>query len=104
MPRTKTRDGNIYGQVESLEDIREINEKIRHEMDGVTSREELTELKKRSDYLCALAAAPSWKRKFGDKIDRFMEVAKETNARTTSYANDVARRHGWVVDYDPWGR
>src|SRR5687768_3252762 len=45
-------DSHIYGAVNSLEDLRRINQEIRREMDGVTSQAQLTELKKRSDYLC----------------------------------------------------
>ena len=42
--------------------IRTHSPEIRKDMDGVTSRDQLTELKKRSDYLCTLAEAPSGKR------------------------------------------
>src|SRR5437867_2236063 len=100
---TKPTEGHIYGEVDSLENLREINRTIRTEMEHVKSREQLTELKKRSDYLCALAKAPSWREKFADKIDRVLEVAMAENTRTTGHANDVARKHGWDADYDPWG-
>ena len=53
MARTH-KDAHIYGEVNTPEDIRRINQEIRREMDGVTSRDQLTELKKRSDYLCTL--------------------------------------------------
>jgi len=102
-PRT-TEHEHIYGEVNSPEDVRTINQKIRHDMDGVTKREQLTELKKRSDYLCTLAEAPSWKEKFGGKIDDVQRVAREEDRKTTSHANDIARRHGWDADYDPWGK
>src|SRR5215831_11122096 len=105
MARARTADGeHIYGEVNSLEDLRTINQKIRQEMDGVKTREQLTELKKRSDYLCTLAEAPSWKEKFGGKVDDFQRVAREEDRTTTNHANEVARRHGWDADYDPWGR
>ena len=102
MARTDAHQ-NIYGEVGSLEDLREINRRIREEMDGATSHDQLTELKKRSDYLCTLAEAPSWEEKFGEQIGRIREVAKEEDRKSTAYANDVARRHGWEADYHPWG-
>lgn len=96
-------DGNIYGEVSSLSDVREINKQIRREMRDVHSRSELTELKKRSDYLCTLTYAPSWQTKFGDKASRFREVAKEEDERTTRLANELAgSRNLGKPDYDAW--
>src|SRR5438067_13839246 len=94
---------NIYGDVDSAEDIRKISRQIRHEMDSVTSREQLTELKKRGDYLCTLAEAPSWEEKFGDKIGTIRRTDREEDRTTTNHANEVAREHGWDADYHAWG-
>ncbi len=102
MPRTKDRT-HIYGEVDSPEDIRRINREIRKEMEAVTKRDQLTELKKRSDYLCTLAEAPSWKEKFGNKIDEIMAAAKEEDRDTTELANQIAHCRGWDADYDAWG-
>jgi hypothetical protein len=93
----------IYSGVDSAEDIRTINGKIRGQMERADSREELTELKKRSDYLCALSMAPSWKEKFGSKADDILRVASEENRKSTDAANRMAEGHGWEADYDPWG-
>jgi hypothetical protein len=108
MPANK--GGNIYGEVSSATDIREINQKIRGEMASVTQREQLTELKKRSDYLCTLAMylctlamAPSWKEKFGRKSSSILRAAKDEDRKTTDRANRIAEKHGWDADYDPWG-
>jgi hypothetical protein len=94
---------DIYGDVNTLADMREINRKIREEMRRVRTREQLTELKKRSDYLCALTLSPSWKKRFGEKSPRFLEVAREESAKTAKLANEIARQKGWDADYDPWG-
>lgn len=97
------KSDNVYGDVSSLSDVREINRQIRREMQGVKSRSELTELKKRSDYLCTLTYAPSWHTKFGDKTGRLREVAKEEDARTTRLANELAeKRKLGDADYDAW--
>jgi hypothetical protein len=94
---------NIYGDVNSATDIHKISLEIRREMDGASKRSELTELKKRSDYLCALAAAPSWAEKFDRKIATIMRTAEEEDAKTTRKANRVAKHHGWSPDHDAWG-
>src|SRR5919198_5582280 len=87
----KTKEhANIYGEVDSAEDIRRISREIRKDMDGAKSREELTELKKRGDYLCTLAEAPSWEEKFGGKIGAVRRAAKEEDRATTNHANEVA--------------
>jgi len=101
---TRTTDLNIYGEVSSVQDLRDINMQIRREMGAVQASSQLAELKKRSDYLCALTAAPSWRQKFGRRISLFMKAAKEEAERTATRANRVARRHGWAANYDPWGR
>ena len=100
----KTKDEqNIYGEVDSAEDMHRISREIRKDMDGVRSRDQLTELKKRGDYLCTLAEAPSWEEKFGDRIGAIRRAAKEEDQTTTNHANEVARKHGWDADYHPWG-
>lgn len=101
MARTQ-EDTHIYGAGNSLEDLRRINREIRREMDEVTHQAQLTELKKRSDYLCTLAEAPSWQEKFGQKIDRVRQVVQEEDAKTTQHANKVAKQHGWDTEYHPW--
>jgi len=94
---------DICGNVNSAQDIRDINRQIRGEMRGVRGRDQLTELKKRADYLCALAIAPSWKEKFGGEITKILKAAKEEEEKTTEQANRLAKKHGWDADYDPWG-
>jgi predicted GIY-YIG superfamily endonuclease len=104
MARTSKKEfGHIYGEVNSAEDVRRINRKIRKEMEAVTTREELTELKKRSDYLCTLTYSPSWRKRFGEKAAALRRVAMEENRRTVEHANRIAAKHGWEADYDPWG-
>jgi hypothetical protein len=103
MERTQ-EDTHIYGEVNSLEDLRRINQEICHQMDTVIKQAQLTELKKRSDYLCTLAKAPSWQEKFGEKIDRVQEVAQEENVKTTQRANVLVKKYGWDTEYHAWGR
>ncbi len=94
----------IYGPVRGKEDISRINCIIRDEMLIVETPEQLTELKKRSDYLCTLTYSPFWKKKFGDEIEEIRQVALEENRATTILANYVAKFKGWDKEYSPWGK
>ncbi len=94
--------GRIYGRVESVEDIRRINCIIRDEMLNVKEAAELTDLKKRSDYLCTLTYSPFWQKKFGDKIEELRKVAIEENRVTVKTANYVAKYKGFDRSYEPW--
>jgi len=92
----------IYGKVESVEDVRRINCMIRDEMLTVKSVAELTDLKKRSDYLCTLTYSPFWQKKFGDKIEELRDVAIKENRATVKTANYVAKYKGFDKEYSPW--
>ncbi len=94
----------VYGRVEKIDDISRINCIIRDEMMIVETEAQLTELKKRSDYLCTLTYSPFWKKKFGDQIEKVREVAVEENHITVKEANVIAKNKGWNVEYHPWGR
>jgi len=93
----------IYGRVEGPEDIRRINCIIRDEMLEVETPEQLTDLKKRSDYLCTLTYSPFWKKKFGSMVEELREVACEENRVTVRLANYIAKYRGWDKEYRPWG-
>jgi len=94
--------GRIYGKVETPEDIRRINCIIRDEMLTVETPAQLTDLKKRSDYLCTLTYSPFWQKKFGDKIEELRQVALEENRATVKTANYVAKYKGFDRTYEPW--
>ena len=95
--------GVIYGKVEGPEDIRRINCIIRDEMLNVETPDQLTDLKKRSDYLCTLTYSPFWKKKFGALVEKLREVACEENRVTVRLANFIAKVKGWDREYHPWG-
>ncbi len=93
----------LYGPVDGAEDICRINCLIRDEMLTVETPEQLTDLKKRSDYLCTLTYSPFWRKKFGPRIEKLREVAREENVATVRLANYLARYHQWDKEYRPWG-
>jgi hypothetical protein len=93
---------NIYGEVSKLGDIREINRRIRREMSEAESKDQITELKRRSDYLCTLTYAPTWQQRFGRKTVRFRTAARQEDVKTTHAANRYARKHGFEPNYHAW--
>jgi len=92
----------IYSRVEKLKDISKINCIIRDEMLQVKSSAQLTDLKKRSDYLVTLTYSPFWKKHFKDKINAFRELALEENRVTVKLANIVAQYKNFDKEYHPW--
>jgi len=94
--------GRIYGKVENADDIRRINCIIRDEMLKIEEESQLTELKKRSDYLCTLTYSPFWQKKFGEEIEKLREVAIEENRASVKMANYIAKYKGFNKEYDPW--
>jgi hypothetical protein len=94
--------GRIYGKVETIEDISRINCLIRDEMLVVKSVAELSELKKRSDYLCTLTYSPFWKKKFGSEIEKVRDLAIKENRATVKTANYLAKYKGFDKIYEPW--
>jgi len=94
--------GRIYGKVENIEDISRINCLIRDEMIVVEKVSELTDLKKRSDYLCTLTYSPFWKKKFGDEIEKLRDVAIKENRATVKTANYISKYKGFEKEYEPW--
>ena len=92
----------IYSKVENIEDIRRINCIIRDEMLNVNSEAELSELKKRSDYLCTLTYSPFWKKKFQEQIEQLREVAIEENRASVKTANYIAKYKKFDKEYHPW--
>ena len=92
----------LYAKVESAEDISRINCIIRDEMLVVEDEAKLSELKKRSDYLCTLTYSPFWQKRFGKSIEELRQRAIEENRVTVKEANIVAKYKGFDKEYTPW--
>ena len=93
---------NIFGEVQKLGDIREINRRIRREIAEAETPDKIAELKQRSDYLCTLTYAPSWQQRFGRKTVRFRTAARQEDVKTTHAANRFARKHGFEANFHAW--
>ncbi|NPA12027.1 MAG: hypothetical protein GXO62_07280 [Epsilonproteobacteria bacterium] len=91
----------IYGKVENIEDIVRINCIIRDEMIYVDDKAKLSELKKRSDYLCTLTYSPFWKKKF-QNIEEIRKIALKENRVSVKLANIISKYRGFGVEYKPW--
>jgi hypothetical protein len=94
----------VYGEVDSLGDLRRIFAQIRSEVAMAASREELTELYRRAGYLVTLTYSPAWKKKFGDEVAQLREIAEQEFSRTAHKINERAKALGFDRHYDEeWG-
>jgi hypothetical protein len=101
--RKETPVAEVFGVVQSEPDIVRANEQIRGEMATVSEQWDLTQFKRRSDYICKLAAQPVWRQRFGAAIaDALLTRALDENRKTVDVANRIAREKTWNVAYSPW--
>lgn len=88
--KQKRKSKPIYGHVTGKQDITKINQRIRREIRKAKSREELTKLVQRSQYLRTLTASPGWKNIDG----KLRPKADEEYLKTCKLANRIARQRG----------
>lgn len=97
-------DRHIYGEVSSKTGMRRVFSEIRRDVGGAKSRPALTELYKRAGYLMTLTRAPSWRRKFGERLGSISEAGAEEFRKTARKINRRAEQIGIAADYDEsWG-
>ena len=97
-------DEHVYGEVENESDLRRIFAAIREDVSRTTTREDLTRLYRRAEYLVTLTFSPAWQNKFGDSIEELRRVAKAEFATTARAINQRAAEIGTEPDYDEsWG-
>jgi len=95
---------HIYGEVNSKTGLMRIFTDIRHDVEKVRSRPDLTELYKRAGYLITWTHAPSWEEKFGRDATGLRRVGKEEFSKTARKINRRAAQIGTEADYDEkWG-
>lgn len=92
-----------YGSVNSAQDIIEINILIRRDVRYARTREDLTELHRRSMYLVTLTYSPAWRKHFQGKPPR--KTAAREFHKTAVLINKRARDLHLPIDfYDTvWG-
>jgi hypothetical protein len=95
---------HVYGEVDSETDLKGIFAAIRRDVAQATTREELTKLYRRAEYLIALTYSPAWKTKFGPKVDDLCQVAEAEFTAAARAINARAAEIGTEPDYDEtWG-
>jgi hypothetical protein len=99
--RTRERQ---YGEVNNERDLREIFADIRGDVASADSRDELTQLYRRAEYLIALTYAPAWQKKFGDRVEALRRTTETEFAAVARAINQRAAEIGTAADYDEtWG-
>jgi type II secretory pathway component PulJ len=98
-------DEHVYGEVDNEDDLRQIFAAIRRDVTQATTREELTRLYRRAEYLIALTFSPAWQKKFGPQVEELRRVAEVEFTATARAINQRAAEIGTAPDYDEtWGR
>ena len=85
-------------------DLRLTLAEIRDDAARAASREELTRLYRRAEYLIALTYSPSWQKKFGDQVEQLRQTAENEFSVMAHAVNQRAESIGTKPDYDEtWG-
>jgi len=90
----------IYGEVNSPTDIVKINQAIRGQIRRARKRARITELVKRSAYLCTLTYSPGFKKKLKGKLARARRIARQEYTKTAKLAN---QKLGAKIYDEVWG-
>ena len=99
-----TDDEHVYGEVDNEDDLRRIFAAIRRDVAQATTREELTKLYRRAEYLITLTHSPAWQKKFGPQVEALRQVAEAEFTTTARAINQRAEAIGTASDYDEtWG-
>ena len=96
---------HVYGEVDNEDDLRRIFAAIRRDVAQAPTRDELTKLYRRAEYLITLTFSPAWQKKFGPQVEELRRVAEAEFTATASAINQRAAEIGTAPDYDEtWGR
>ena len=90
----------IYGEVNTPRDIVLINQKIRGQIRRAKTKARITELVKRSAYLCTLTYSPGFRKHLAGKIRLARKIAKLEYTKTAKLAN---KKLGAKVYDEKWG-
>lgn len=98
-------DQQLYGEIETKADMKEVFEDIRRDVDDAKTRATLTELYRRAGYLITLTYAPSWQSKFGQDVQALRKLGRDEFHKTARRINRKAEEIGAEPDYDEdWGQ
>jgi hypothetical protein len=89
-----------YESIDGRDDILYLFDRIRTDMEDVSSRHELTDLYKRALYLITLAHSATWDEKFGEEAPIMREITDEEFLKTADFTNLQAEKLGTAPNYD----
>lgn len=93
-----------YGHVNSKADLRQVFAEIRDDVAAASSRDGLTELYRRAEYLLTLTYSPAWQKKFDGRLEALRRTAEAEFATVAHAINRRAAAIGTAADYDEtWG-
>ena len=100
-----TRDTHINDEVNDRTDLRHTFREIREDVEKARSREDLTELYKRTVYMIMMTHSSPLDEKFDRKMRRRQEIAEREFARAVRMINRQAKKIGIETDYNEnWER
>lgn len=95
----------IYGQVQSADDLSIIYKQIRADVRDAGTAEELRRLYRRAGYLATLTYSRTWEKKFSDDIYAMRGTAFVEFEATARAINDKLCALGFSRSYDAlWGQ
>lgn len=99
-----TKDTHRYGEVDDKTDLRRVFQEIREDVEKAQSREDLTELYKRTGYMITMTHATPIEEKHDREMKRRREITETEFARTVRAINNHAKKIGVDADYNEnWG-
>lgn len=94
-----TRD-HRYSEIDDKADLRRIFREIREEVEKATTRENLTELYKRTGYMITMTHATPLEEKHDREMKRRREITEAEFASTVRAINNRAKNIGTEADYN----
>ncbi len=91
---------DTYGEVHKEKDLHQIFREIREDVENATTREELTELYKRTGYMITMTHATPFEEKHNREMKRRRETTEREYARTVRVINSRAKEIGTDADYN----
>jgi hypothetical protein len=94
-----TRD-HRYSEIDDKADLRRIFREIREDVEKATTRENLTELYKRTGYMITMTHATPLEEKHDREMKRRREITEAEFASTVRAINNRAKNIGTEADYN----
>lgn len=87
-------------RIESITDMKHVYADIRAGVPDAGSRRQLTTLYRQASSVITHSFAPTWKKKYGDKLPGLRKTAESEFRKTARAINRRAKQLGTDADYD----